>query len=367
MITRLRINNFKSFKDDTVFFTEYNLLIGANGAGKTNLVKALDFLAHIVRTGTLNNARKFLGVSGVDNIPNIYTGLDIFGFEIDIETEQGNLKYQIQIKESDDSMKSLSVVYEKLIDQNGDGVFERRNNNIVNNEGVNIPLNIENKDIAVSLYKENKARIFKNKISQLFLSNNVDYEDREFVSTSPRNFSFLLNKIYEKGNEEYKSFEIIAKKIIKGFDGFEPLTPALSQKDPSILFFLRQAETKKWFTTYSSSTGDMKTFYLLAALFAKNTNSTLIIEEIENGLHPKRMKLLLEHIQNIATKRDLQLIITTHSPDIIDVTSPNKILFLHTENGFSTVSKVDSHMTSEIESLLTKGGDLSDYLNLFIK
>ena len=41
-ILTVRIENFRSFKDETIEFGDYNCLVGPNGAGKSNVLNALN-------------------------------------------------------------------------------------------------------------------------------------------------------------------------------------------------------------------------------------------------------------------------------------------------------------------------------------
>jgi len=41
-LSKLRIENFRSFKDETIYFDDYTCLVGANGAGKSAVLTALN-------------------------------------------------------------------------------------------------------------------------------------------------------------------------------------------------------------------------------------------------------------------------------------------------------------------------------------
>lgn len=55
MITRVRVQNFKSLKDVSVELTPFTVLIGPNNSGKSNFLSALRFLSATVR-GLLDDA-----------------------------------------------------------------------------------------------------------------------------------------------------------------------------------------------------------------------------------------------------------------------------------------------------------------------
>lgn len=65
MIEHLRIKNFKSIIEDNVKFSNFTVLVGANGSGKSNLIQALSFLSTIPRSGVVATVNRFGGFSGV--------------------------------------------------------------------------------------------------------------------------------------------------------------------------------------------------------------------------------------------------------------------------------------------------------------
>lgn len=60
MIERLRLRNFRSFKDVDIELRPLNIVVGANASGKTNLVQAFRFLRDLAQHG-LENAVSLQG------------------------------------------------------------------------------------------------------------------------------------------------------------------------------------------------------------------------------------------------------------------------------------------------------------------
>ena len=46
--------------------------------------------------------------------------------------------------------------------------------------------------------------------------------------------------------------------------------------------------------------------------------SLVVIEEIDNGVHPSRARHLLERIQTVAERRKLRVLLSTHNPAMLD-------------------------------------------------
>ena len=84
-------------------------------------------------------------------------------------------------------------------------------------------------------------------------------------------------------------------------------------KEP--LFALK--EGKNTFPAQILSDGTLRFAALTAALFQPNTPGLLLLEEIENGIHPTRLRLLVELLRSRAKLGKPQVLATTHSPIVL--------------------------------------------------
>jgi predicted ATPase len=66
------------------------------------------------------------------------------------------------------------------------------------------------------------------------------------------------------------------------------------------------------------SDGTLRVLAIAAALLAAESNSLVVIEEIDNGVHPSRAQHLLERIQALAERRELRVLLSTHNPALLD-------------------------------------------------
>ncbi|MBU3965782.1 MAG: AAA family ATPase [Euryarchaeota archaeon] len=84
----------------------------------------------------------------------------------------------------------------------------------------------------------------------------------------------------------------------------------------------------------NTSDGFYKILTMLIAIYLKPP--LLIIDEIENSLHPETLELILDTIK--AT--DIQAIITTHSPVVVDMTEPDDMVLVEKEQGESRFKRI---------------------------
>lgn len=66
------------------------------------------------------------------------------------------------------------------------------------------------------------------------------------------------------------------------------------------------------------SDGTLRVLAIAAAMLSAESNSLVVIEEIDNGVHPSRARHLLECIQAIAKRRELRVLLSTHHPALLD-------------------------------------------------
>ena len=71
----------------------------------------------------------------------------------------------------------------------------------------------------------------------------------------------------------------------------------------------------------SASDGTLRFLAVLAALLGEDAGGLYFFEEIESGLHPSRLHLLVELIERQTAKGRVQVIATTHSPDLLSMVS----------------------------------------------
>ena len=70
-------------------------------------------------------------------------------------------------------------------------------------------------------------------------------------------------------------------------------------------------------TLASASDGTLRFLAFLAAFLGPNPSSFYFFEELENGIHPSRLGLLLDLIETQVTEKGIQVVATTHSPELL--------------------------------------------------
>ncbi|WP_237702664.1 AAA family ATPase [Saccharolobus islandicus] len=106
----------------------------------------------------------------------------------------------------------------------------------------------------------------------------------------------------------------------------------------------------------SVPSGLVKMLTILTAISLKP--KVLAIDEIENSLHLKYIERLLDILDNFSN--DTQIILTTHSPLVIDLVKPSDLIILYKEGSSTKIRRVNKKDEELRNYLVEKGITLSD-------
>lgn len=99
------------------------------------------------------------------------------------------------------------------------------------------------------------------------------------------------------------------------------------------------------------SDGTLRLLGILTALLTRPSGTQIIIEEVDNGLHPSRSKLLLNMIRNISTDRAIDVLVTTHNPALLDELEPEMIPFIVVAHRDNKTGESKLSLLEDIQSL----------------
>lgn len=113
--------------------------------------------------------------------------------------------------------------------------------------------------------------------------------------------------------------------------------------------------------SWEASDGTLRALAILLCLESHSEGSTILIEEPEHGLHPWAVKDLMNHIRNTIEIKNIQVILTTHSQQVLECLNPEELLITERdENGthYKTIGdivNIENISMGEVGSLWTKG------------
>jgi hypothetical protein len=109
------------------------------------------------------------------------------------------------------------------------------------------------------------------------------------------------------------------------------------------------------------SNGTLRIISIIIEIIALKPSSTIIIEEPEIQIHPGMLAKLLNEIYAY-TFGDENLIISTHSPQVVSWTKPDRINLVYRDNGQTFVRKLGKDEIHRVVEYLNEDGDLGEWI-----
>lgn len=375
MINKIDLTNFKSIKKGIAKLPKFGAIVGKNAVGKTNLIQSIRFLNSLAGGKTTFEAQKDISLTA-NEIFYLNENATEFQLSFDVETNEEK-QYQLIIKANliNEAIKpaKLEISHEKLMkvldDTHTELIYLRDKSNIVDKNNSVIPIAIDANKLLLSLYKNTDSEAVKDLFNNITITNieNFNYEDMGSIDPISDNLASILVRLHHNKPDVFNKFQVIIKKLMPHFSSVIEI-PAKNTTDPTkeeYLILFEELNLKEKISMQSASAGDLRTLFYVAHAVSMNDGSTLIIEEIENGVHPKRLVDLMDHLEIISMKKNAQIIFTTHNPIVINRLSPAKVLLTEKENNTGTFFTLieNSDQITNIRKLLEHGGKLTDYIN----
>jgi predicted ATPase len=106
------------------------------------------------------------------------------------------------------------------------------------------------------------------------------------------------------------------------------------------------------------SDGTLRFLAILTALLTRPKGSLLVVEEVDNGLHPSRSKLLLDMLFELGEMREVDVLVTTHNPALLDAMGPDMVPYItvaHRNSATGCSVLVPLEDISQLPKLLAQG------------
>lgn len=330
----IEISGYKSIDSIRIDLKPINILIGANGSGKSNFISFFDFLNRLYNR-TLN---EYIALNGGAN-KILHKGQKITDkISFKVEFENGKNGYSSHLKLGDDGFIFTS---ENLIFNNDIG-----------------------KDISLS-GSESRLKLTDNYRADYIIKYLNGFRKYHFHDTSTNSpftkLSNIENDIYYLYNDGsnlsaflyqiYQANKIVYNLIIKTIQSIAPYFSDF-YFEPNENNYIRLLWKDKYsdiiYGASDLSDGTLRFIALTVLFMQPNLPDTVIIDEPELGLHPRAIAKLAAMIKS-ASQKNCQVIIATQSTDLISWFSPNDIITVDQVNGTSLFKRL-------------KEGELQDWL-----
>lgn len=146
------------------------------------------------------------------------------------------------------------------------------------------------------------------------------------LHSSGSNLSEYLLDIYSKDQNAFDDILESLQYVLPYVNDLQPTQT--SSRDIQSRVYLQLTEGKSKIPGWLFSTGTLRIIALLAILKHPTPPPLVVIEEIENGLDPRTVNLLVGEIRNAISMGKTQVIMTTHSPYLLDLLDLSHIVLV---------------------------------------
>ena len=328
--------------DSCKFFPDLNLLVGISGAGKTSILKAISNLKRIANGESINGVKWDVELLTNDHVRYHWLG------EFEVRKARSLIKIEEDEVNSNDGENKVSIIRETLLkDQE---VLIARNQEVIEFKHSKTPklasylscIELFNQEEDVFPVRQEFNKMVFNPLKFNISSSTLDKILRDYEYTSLSELQSSQLPISDKLLITYKkypdTFEIIKRKFLDIFPQVEDLkieflepfklgdigmlvslTPIFLLEDlPRIQ--IKEKNSHVWIVEPNISSGMIKSLMFLATIELSPDGSVILIDEFENSLGVNCLDTLTEDL--LVNYRDLQFIITSHHPYIINNISP---------------------------------------------
>ncbi|EHO12581.1 AAA family ATPase [Myroides odoratimimus] len=329
MLDKVEIKGYKSIKELSMDIAPINILIGANGSGKSNFLSFFNFLKEIYK----QNLQQYVALNG---------GTDRFLHKGNKVTTEIGANVQLRTN-----------AYSFLLKEGEQGF-------IFSEEGLGYEENFytfrtyfpEASIKSSTMYRAKYIREYLESIvkyhfhdtgkqSPFHLISNID-SDKFLLYEDGRNIAAFIYNIREEYSKQYNFIIRTIQSVAPYFSDF--------YLQPDENGNVRLLWTSKYSSTiYSSrdlSDGTLRFIALTMLFMQPNLPNTIIIDEPELGLHPFAISKLSGMIKSVS-KKETKVILATQSTDLISYFEPEDIITVDQVEGESVFKRLDSESLSE--------------------
>jgi len=372
MISRLRIEHYKSLEKVELNLKSLTVFVGPNGSGKSNIVDAFRFVRDAV---TLGLDRSIAERHGIDSIRqwSPRKPYDVT-LRVDVKTDYGHgyLSFSLASKSGShvvkkeegcwvfaNSMARPMVNYSRT----ADGLVEIRS-------GTDDPKTSEidrSDELFLSQFEAQPFRFLA-----IAIGNMEAYSIYPNVLRTPQNPSSEprlyangenLTSVYKQLASSKKQTHIKARSEI--LSSMRLVMPSLdSIRIQSLgglmvpVFRVRESSGESHdFNVSQVSDGTLRMLGLLTALYQPAVPYTLAMEEPEQTINPGVLSMLSESIVEVSTKT--QMLLTTHSPDFLDkFGDPSVVYSVNMVDGITRAGPINENQLQAVRDHLFSLGEL---------
>lgn len=344
MIRQIIIENYKSIHKATIDLAPINVLIGANGAGKSNLISFFELLSalynqrlqrYILERGGIGRLLHN-GLKGSDKIRGVFnfSNRNALGFVL-LPTDTGGAV--IATQDCFNSGGSPDTDYEawhRATWDNGVSESQIRDNKTWRAGYLQKFLQ------SFTVYH------FHDTSRTSAMRQACDVEDNRYLRHDASNLPAFLYRLQQTEPRVFTLIEQTIRSIAPYFKRFSLAPSPLSPNQMTLVW--EEQDSDMYLDAQSLSDGTLRFIALTTLLLQPNPPQTIVIDEPELGLHPAAIEKLAALVRVASHKA--QVIIATQSSSFVSCFEPKDIVVVERKEGSTAFVRPDKErLTSWLE------------------
>ncbi|MDX1992911.1 MAG: AAA family ATPase [bacterium] len=335
-LDRIEVKGFKSIRQLDIELRSLNVLIGANGSGKSNFINLFRFFNalvekrlqdYVAQQGGASNLL-YYGVGQMDSM-SVFLHFENYRYEVElIRTSEDRFIFTKEFAQKTD----LPGKHGDSIDA-GQGHHESRILVLLEKDALF--------EDFVKAFQSWKLYHFHDTSDFARVKLTQDIHDNRFLRPDASNLAAYLYYLRERQHFSYERIIKTVRLVAPFFDDFVLEPNRLNPE--TILLRWRERGVERDLSAVLLSDGTLR-FICLATLLQQPEDdlpSTLIIDEPELGLHPSAISLLASMIRSASVQT--QIIISTQASRLVDEFEAESIFVIERENGQSVIKQLNLH------------------------
>ena len=370
-LRRMRLMGFRSLSVQDVDFDNPTFVVGPNGSGKSNFTDAFAFLSEAMASplqAVIERRGGFSAVSHRGSARGRPTNLTL-SVEMekpDSDTTEAYYYVDLRPRRGND----FEVADERCYATRSDGskhLFVRRivkGSTVWQSSVESLAPAVEPNALALPLVGGDKrfgtilrflSGMRTYRIEPEALRAMQDPDGGTGLRSDGRNAASVLREIQRRVEDRTRICELLESVV----PGTVDVRPKKHGNKLTLEFTQARVGTKPVkFEAFSMSDGTLRVLGLITAVFQRPAPSLLVIEEPEASMHPGALGSILDVLR--LASRSMQVVVTTHSPDILDAKwiEDRHLRILNWQNGSTRIGRVSQAARAALAKHLMGAGEL---------
>ncbi len=361
MIRELRISNFRSLGDGVrLRLGRLTVLVGTNGAGKSNVVDVLAFLADCMALGLEGAITKRHGIGAVRRWSSGHPR----NVAIEVAVASAHIEGTYGFELVGDKSEEYRVKREHLVLRNGKGTYEFLVERGKWGKGEpGLQPQVDPLNLALPLLAgDERFRPLADELRGLavysiFPDSLRGPQKYDPVKPMHRHGSNWVSILNDQAQESWKPELVAALNSLTG-----DIVDVSVKKVASYLTVQFEHERepnsrrRKTFDSSQESDGTLRVAGMITALIQTPRPTVIAIEEPELTVHPGVLPLIKEYVEEAS--QSVQVVLTTHSPDLLQLLEAEQVRVVERRDGVTTVAPLDDGQKRVVQQGLFGLGDV---------